>query len=263
MRVENVRTERDGGLVRRVATVSWEDCDGPSRNIYFAVDETYASDMAPGQQVFLIACLVLAMRHGDRRVRLDQPIGLGLRNGLLNNMHYLRSWYGAPRQIVQIDAVMEQYHPLQHTAANAANAANAASFLSGGVDSLATLWINRRDYALDHSYAVKDCLIVHGFDVAAVSVWATRLPISSGRWPPQHRSLKTSGQLDPGLHQPVLFGWRWDSRGPYQFDRRLLDRPAQFLAPLPSINKDHLSHYVAVYEWASNLKHVTADFPGP
>jgi hypothetical protein len=44
-------------------------------------------------------------------------------------------------------------------------AANAACFLSGGVDSLATLRINRRDYPLDHPYAVKDCLIVHGFDI--------------------------------------------------------------------------------------------------
>jgi hypothetical protein len=159
MRVESLRTECHGRLVRQVATVSWEDCDRPSRDIYFAVDEAYARDLAPGPPAFLLACLIPAMRHGERRLRLDQPVGAELCNGLLNTMHYLRSWYGEPRQIVQIEAAREQYHPLQRTGANA------ASFLSGGVDSLATLQINRRDYALDHPYAIKDGLIVHGFDI--------------------------------------------------------------------------------------------------
>jgi hypothetical protein len=159
MRIENLRTERNGRQVSRVATVSWEDCARPSRDIYFAVDEAYACDLAQGPAAFLLACLIPSMRHGERRVRLDQPIGSELRNGLLNNMHYLCSWYGEPRRIVQIDAATERYQPLQRTSANA------ASFLSGGVDSLATLRTNRRDYALDHPYAVKDCLLVHGFDI--------------------------------------------------------------------------------------------------
>jgi transposase len=33
-----------------------------------------------------------------------------------------------------------------------------------------------------------------------------------------------------------------------------------FLRPFRGINKEHLSHYIAVHEWASNLKHVTNDF---
>jgi len=33
-----------------------------------------------------------------------------------------------------------------------------------------------------------------------------------------------------------------------------------FLRPLRGVNKEHLSHYTAVHEWASNLKHVTDDF---
>ena len=33
-----------------------------------------------------------------------------------------------------------------------------------------------------------------------------------------------------------------------------------FLRPFRGVNKDHLSHYIAVHAWASNLKHVTDDF---
>jgi len=164
MRIENLHTEREGRLVRRVATVSWEDCDRPSRDVYFAVDEAHADHLALGPHAFLTACLIPAMRHGERRVRLDQPIRPELRNGLLINMHYLRSWYGGPRQIVQIDAATEQHHPLQRTATNV------ASFLSGGVDSLVTLRANRLDYPLEHPYAIKDCLFVQGFDIGG-SEW--------------------------------------------------------------------------------------------
>lgn len=33
-----------------------------------------------------------------------------------------------------------------------------------------------------------------------------------------------------------------------------------FLRPFRGVNKEHLSHYVAVHEWAHNLKSVTDDF---
>ena len=33
-----------------------------------------------------------------------------------------------------------------------------------------------------------------------------------------------------------------------------------FLRPFRGVNKEHLSHDIAVHEWASNLKHVTDDF---
>jgi transposase-like protein len=33
-----------------------------------------------------------------------------------------------------------------------------------------------------------------------------------------------------------------------------------FLRPFRGVNKEHLSHYIAVHEWASNVKQVTEDF---
>jgi hypothetical protein len=74
-------------------------------------------------------------------------------------MVYLRSWYGTPRNLVQIEASTNRRQPISRTATNA------ASFLSGGVDSLATLRANRLNYAADHPYSIADCLIVHGFDI--------------------------------------------------------------------------------------------------
>ncbi|CAG0954742.1 hypothetical protein ANRL3_00482 [Anaerolineae bacterium] len=159
MRIENLRTEIRGRKVRRVATVIWEDSPRPTRDVYFATDEAYAADLAPGQHAFLTACLIPAMRHGERRIKLDEPIAPELRNGLHINMVYLRSWYGTPRNLVQIEASTERRQPIPRTATNA------ASFLSGGIDSLATLRANRLNYPADHPYSIADCLIVHGFDI--------------------------------------------------------------------------------------------------
>lgn len=159
MQIKNLRTERHGQMVRQVATVIWEDSDRPERDVYFATNEAYAADLAPGQHAFLTACCIPAMRHGERRIRIDAPIASELRNGLLINMIYLRSWYGENRQPVRIEAASEHRLPLDRTATHA------ASFLSGGVDSLATLRANRLDYASVHPYSIKDCLIVHGFDI--------------------------------------------------------------------------------------------------
>ena len=164
MRIENLRTEIHGHTVRRVATVIWEDSHRSARDIYFATDAAYAEDLAPGQHALLTACLIPAMRHGERRIKLDEPIAPELRNGLYINMMYLRGWYGAPRNIVQIEANTGRRNPVQRTATNA------ASFLSGGVDSLATLRANRLDYPLDHPYSIRDCLIVHGFDIGGREV---------------------------------------------------------------------------------------------
>lgn len=33
-----------------------------------------------------------------------------------------------------------------------------------------------------------------------------------------------------------------------------------YLRPFRGVNKEHLHHYVAVYEWACNFKRVTDDF---
>jgi len=43
----------------------------------------------------------------------------------------------------------------------------AGLFLSGGIDALAALRINNKVYPKEHPGHVKDCLLVHGFDVGA------------------------------------------------------------------------------------------------
>jgi hypothetical protein len=164
MRIENLRTESHGQLARQVATVSWEDCDRPARDIFFETDQLIAQDWTPEPHAFLTACIIPAMRHGEQRLKIDAPVAPELRNGLLTNMTYLRQWYGQPRRVVQIETAGTARAPRWPVSPRT------ASFLSGGIDSLATLRANRLDYACHHPYSIQDCLIVHGFDIGGREV---------------------------------------------------------------------------------------------
>jgi hypothetical protein len=158
MRIEDLRLERTAAGARAVATVIWEDCDRPTQEIYFETEEEFAQDLSCNPHAFLIACLPLALRHGEARVAIREEICPELRNGLLTAMAFLRAWYGhKPVRLETKEGARLPWPRAQE---------RAGSFLSGGVDSLATLRANRLDYPPNHPRAIKDCLLVHGFDIS-------------------------------------------------------------------------------------------------
>jgi hypothetical protein len=163
MRIENLRSETAQSKARVAATVIWEDCDRPDQEIYFEASEEYAESLTCHPHAFLVGCVIPAARHGEKRIAIDSEICPELRNGLLRAMHWLRSWYGHPSEIISI----ETRQGVRFPAARAAE--RAGSFLSGGIDSLAALRSNRLDFPLSHPYSIKDCLFVHGFDIGGMA----------------------------------------------------------------------------------------------
>jgi hypothetical protein len=158
MRIENLAAEQCDGRYRVAATVIWEDCDRPRREIYFEIDEAFAQHLSLNPHAFLVACLVPAMHQGEERISIDETICPELRNGLLMNMQWLQAWYGPSRQLVRIESRPGTRSP------RLGREERVASFLSGGLDSLATLRANRLDFPRDHPRSIKDCLVVYGFD---------------------------------------------------------------------------------------------------
>lgn len=158
MRIENLRSEITENKSRIVATVVWEDCDRPRRDIFFEMGDPIAEGMECNPHAFLVACVLPAMRHGEQRVAIDATICPELRNGLMTAMGWFRHWYGPPRKPVRIETEPGTREP------NSV-AERSGSFLSGGVDSLAVLRSNRLDFPRDHPRSIRDCIIVHGFDI--------------------------------------------------------------------------------------------------
>ena len=159
MRIENLRTEKGTHTSRILATVIWEDCDRSTQEVYFAASGELADSMSCNPNAFLIGCLMPAMRHGEQRIAIDEEVCPELRNGLATAMGWICHWYGRPRRPVRLET--KPGAPVPGLRATM----HAASFLSGGIDSLATLRANRRDFPLDHPNAIRDCLVVHGFDI--------------------------------------------------------------------------------------------------
>ena len=159
MRIEDIQVETVGAAARLSASVTWEDCDRPTRTIHFQVDEPFATYLSPTPHAFLVPCTIAAMRHGEERVHVTERICPELRNGLMTAVGWLCSWYGPPRKAVRIEAEPGARLPRPR------DQAWAASLLSGGVDSLATLRTNRIDFPRDHPRSIRDCLVIHGFDV--------------------------------------------------------------------------------------------------
>jgi hypothetical protein len=163
MRIENIRSEKKEAKARITATVTWEDSDRPTREIYFETDEGFAQDLSCNPHSFLVGCIMPAMRHGEERIAIDETICPEVRNGLETAMGWICEWYGPPRKPVRIEAKPGVRPPLPRTGERA------GSFLSGGLDSLAILRANRLDFPLDHPRSIKDCLVVYGFDIGGLA----------------------------------------------------------------------------------------------
>jgi hypothetical protein len=160
MRIENLRSEKKGDRARVAATVSWEDCDRPTQEVYFETDEAFADSLSCNPHAFLVGCIVPAMHYGEERVFLDAEICPELREGLITAMSWLRHWYYDPdRQLVRIEAKTRSDLPTPRTPERA------GFFFSGGIDSLATLRSNRLNFPLEHPGSIKDGLLVYGLEI--------------------------------------------------------------------------------------------------
>ena len=151
-------------LYRVQASVLWEDSEQPPFDVYFDTIAPFANDINCNPNAFLVAAIIPAMHHGERRIRVEGKLCPQLRNGLITAMHQLRAWYGAEaRPIVEIEAADGFEAALPRALGRT------ASFMSGGIDAMAALRRNRLDFPLDHPGSIRDCLFVHGLDLGAVA----------------------------------------------------------------------------------------------
>ncbi len=137
------------------ATIQWETIAREPFDAYVCCER---GDVLYEGHPFLVACVLPAMRHGEMRIQV--------RNGtvdpyLLDN---LRS------AIALACTRWEEYESLSIEAETEAHISPsedrvAASFLTGGVDSLATLRKNRRHIPRSHPKSIDKNILVYGLDL--------------------------------------------------------------------------------------------------
>lgn len=160
MKIENLKSEKKGNRARVAATVSWEDCDRPAQEVYFETDEVFAQGLSCNPHAFLVGCIMPAMHHGEKRVFVDAEICPQLRDDLITAMAWIRHWYYSPdRELVRIEAKMRTGLPTPRTPERA------GAFFSGGIDSLATVRVNRLNFPPEHPGSIKDGLLIYGQNI--------------------------------------------------------------------------------------------------
>ncbi len=159
MKIENLRTEKSDGKVSVAATVTWEDCGRPTREVYFETIESFAEDLFPNPHAFLTGCLLPAMHHGEERIHINAPVCPELTDGLITAASWIRRWFEPERQPVRIEA-RKWASPKDD-----ARPKRTASFFSGGIDSLAALRYNRLHYPHNHPGSIRECLLIYGQNV--------------------------------------------------------------------------------------------------
>jgi hypothetical protein len=158
VRIDDLRTETDEGGAWVAARVTWEDSDRSPMDIFFATDERFASNLSCDPHAFLVACVPPALRHGESRIAIDEDICPELHDGLQTATAILQRAAGRNAEL-RIEARSTDRLP------SGPPRVRAGAFLSGGVDSLANLRLNRLTYPADHPRAFRDCLLVQGFDI--------------------------------------------------------------------------------------------------
>jgi len=162
MIVSNLRKVEDGKHVRTEATVTWEVADQPEKVVYIETETAFADDIVSHPHAFLVGCFIPAMHLGEKRLVIEGDICPVLSEGLLTAMAILSDWSGGSLKPLSIEA------GTLATARHSKRSSRAALFMSGGIDSLAALKLNRDRYPETHPGYIKDCLLVHGFDIGGV-----------------------------------------------------------------------------------------------
>ena len=184
MRIENINLVRAGNKARLSARLTWEDCGRPPQEIYFEVEEPFCDGLVHTPHAFLVPAVIPAMRHGEKRILVEEPICPELWDGLEVVMAWIHQWGGTSRIPVRIEARAQTSVPAPRTPVRA------GCMFTGGIDSMATLRRNRLRFPGEHPWSIRDGIIVFGLEV--------------DRLPAFHQVLHTLSPVANGAHLELL-----------------------------------------------------------
>jgi hypothetical protein len=162
MKIENLRSEKKDNRTRVSAQVKWEDGERPLQEIYFETVEAFSNDISCNPHAFLVACIMPALRFGEKRIFIDAEICPELKDGLVTAMGLICNWfdrYNGASSLVRIETKPQKYVGLS------SKTPRAGFLFSGGIDSLATLRANRIHYSPEHPGYIKDGILIYGLEV--------------------------------------------------------------------------------------------------
>lgn len=161
MKIFNLNLSEREGQLEASACVRFEDSDRDDQTIYIRTPKAYRKDFSADPHAFLVGCLLPALHLGEKRMAVDHEICPYLKEGLDTAMALLGFWTKGQYRPVKIEARIG-------SGAAKGDPKRAGMVMSGGMDSLAALRLNRLHYPEPHPAYVRDCFFIHGFDIGGV-----------------------------------------------------------------------------------------------
>lgn len=161
MKLSKLNLVREQDTINATALVQFEDCAQPDRQVYIKTLKKFEKEFSAAPHAFLVGCLLPALYFGEKRIHVEGEICPFLKEGLSVAMHILMDWTKGQYQPLMIEGKTSQgvRMPDRH---------RTGMVMSGGMDSLAALRLNRLHYTETHPGYVKDCFFLHGFDIGGV-----------------------------------------------------------------------------------------------
>ncbi|MCP4718369.1 MAG: hypothetical protein GY860_02840 [Desulfobacteraceae bacterium] len=165
MKIIDFNLTRDSEFVTAEARVIFEDCARPEQSVYIKTPLSFAKGFEANPDAFLVGCLLPALHLGEKRIFIEQEICPFLKEGVGVAMNLLSHWTRLRPK--------GRYYPIKIEAKPRENPSTLSPprtgmVMSGGMDSLAALRLNRLNYPKGHPGYVKDSFFLHGFDIGGV-----------------------------------------------------------------------------------------------
>ena len=138
-----------------LADVIFEDNSFPDTTIHYQTNREFEDGFTLNPNAFFLACALPAMRGGEKRIKMEAEVCPILIEGVTVAIKCLIGWYNGNRVLPNFEVGVAKDTQFK-------SPDRAGSFLSGGVDSLATLRHNRLLYSDTHPASFKDSFYIYG-----------------------------------------------------------------------------------------------------
>jgi hypothetical protein len=166
MKIIDFNLTREAEFVTASARVIFEDSNRPEQRVYIKTPLLFSRGFEANPDAFLVGCLLPALHLGEKRIFIEGEVCPFLKEGVDVAMNILSHWTkDKPKE--------SRYLPIKIEAKSRENLSiitppRAGMVMSGGMDSLAALRLNRLRYPKGHPGYVKDSFFLHGFDIGGV-----------------------------------------------------------------------------------------------
>lgn len=170
MKLLDFDLEEDAGAVTASARVVFEECDVPEKKVYIKTDPRFAKGFSANPDAFLAGCLLPALHFGEKRIFIDGQICPFLKEGVNTAMHILSHWTRGRLHPVPVESGVRSRE-------NRLSVPRTGMVMSGGMDSLCALRLNRLRYPEDHPAYIRDAFFLHGFDIGGVQKYGMKYEV--------------------------------------------------------------------------------------